>query len=72
MNHNSGSQNHSRDNQEVGISHKVLSPENQPQTAMGQYWLGKTKPKQTFRLTRNAFKKLPWNFKKNLFNGAFY
>jgi len=26
---------------------------------MGQYWLlGKTKPKQAFRFTRNAFKKL--------------
>jgi len=51
MNHNSG---FSRDNQEVGMAHKVKSPENQPQFSqmmMGQYWLGKTKPKQVFRLT---------------------
>jgi len=55
---------YSRDNEEVGMAHEVKSPENQPQfsqTTMGQYWLGKTKPKQAFR---NAFKKLPWNFKK--------
>jgi len=31
---------------------------------MGQYWLGKTKPKKAFRLTWNAFKKLLWNLKK--------
>jgi len=53
---------HSRDDQEISVAHKVKSPENQPhfcQTMMGQYWLGKTKPKQAFRSTRNAFKKLP-------------
>jgi len=33
---------------------------------MGQYWLGKTKPKQAFRSTQNAFKKLPWNFNKKI------
>jgi len=55
MNHNS------RDDQEVGVAHEVKSPENQPQFSMGQYWLGKTKPKQAFRSTRNAFKKLPRN-----------
>ena len=56
---------HSRDDQEVGVAHKVKSPENQPhfsQTTMGQYWLGETKPKQAFRSTRNAFKKFLWNF----------
>jgi len=67
---------HSRDNQEVGVAHKVKSPENQPQFSqmmMGQYWLGKTKLKQAFRLTQNAFKKLPWNFNIfYLFNGIFY
>jgi len=66
---------HSRDNEEVGVAHKVKSPENQPQISqmtMGQYWLGKTKPKQAFRLTRNAFKKLPRNFKNYLFNEIFY
>jgi len=43
-NHNSGS----RDDKEVGMAHKVKSPENQPQfsqTIMEQYCLGKTKPK---------------------------
>jgi len=34
---------------------------------MGQHWFDKTKPKQPFRLTQNAFKKLLRNFKK-LFN----
>jgi len=56
---------HSRDDQEVGMNHEVKSPEYQPQfsqTTMGQYCLGKTKPKQAFRLTQNAFKKLPQNF----------
>jgi len=40
---------HSRDNEEVGVAHEVKSPKNQPQfsqTTMGQYWLGKTKPKK--------------------------
>jgi len=58
--------NHNSDNQEVGVAHKVKSPENQPQFSqimMRQYWLGKTKLKQAFRLTQNAFKKLPRNFK---------
>jgi len=57
---------HSRDDQEVGVAHKVKSPKNQPefsQMTMGQYWLGKTKPQKAFRSTRNAFKKLLWNFK---------
>jgi len=31
---------------------------------IGQYWLGRTKPKQDFRLNWNAFKKLLQNFKK--------
>jgi len=37
---------HSRDDQEVGVAHKVKSPENQlqySQTTMGQYCLGKIK-----------------------------
>jgi len=41
---------HSRDYQEVDVVHKVKSPVSQPQfsqTTIGQYWLGKTKPKQT-------------------------
>ena len=50
MNHNSV---HSRDNEGIGMAHEVKSPKNQPQfsqTTMGKYWLGTTKPKQTFRL----------------------
>jgi len=34
---------HGRDDKEVGMAHKVKSPENQPQFSqmtMGQYWLG--------------------------------
>ena len=41
---------HSRDDKEVGVAYEVKSPEKQPQfsqTMMWQYWLGKTKPKQT-------------------------
>jgi len=71
MNHNSGS---SRDDEEVGVAHKAKSPKNQPQfsqTTMGQYWLGKTKPKEAFRSTQNAFTKLPRNFLKSLFNGIY-
>jgi len=65
---------HSTDDKEVGMAHKVKSSENRSQfshTTMGQYWLGKTKPKKAFRWTRNAFKKSPRNFKK-LFNGIFW
>ena len=46
--------------------HKITSPKNQPQFSlmmMRQYWLGKTKPKQAFRSTRNAFNKLLRNLK---------
>ena len=56
---------HSWDDEGVGETHKIISPKNQPQfsqTTMGQYWLDKTKPKQTFRSTQNAFKKLLQNF----------
>ena len=41
---------HGRDDQEVGMAHEVKSTENQPHMTMGQHWLGKTKPKQAFRL----------------------
>jgi len=44
-------------NFEAGMAHEVKSPKNQPQFSqmmMGQYWLGKTKPKKAFRSTRNA------------------
>ena len=43
------------------MAHEITSPKNQPQfslTTMRQYWLGKTKPKQAFRSTQNAFNKL--------------
>jgi len=45
---------HSRDDEEIGVAHQVKSPKNQPQfsqTTMGQYWLGKSKPKQAFTPT---------------------
>ena len=58
---------YSRDHKGVGVAHKIISPENQPQFSQTteQYWLGKTKPKKAFRSTRNAFNKLLRNFKKN-------
>ena len=63
---------HSRDDKELGMGHKVKSPENQiSQIVMEQYWLGKTKPKKAFRSTQNAFNKMPWNLEKFLFNGIF-
>ena len=68
MNHNRV---YSRDNKEVGVAHEVKSPKTQPQfsqTTMGQYWLGKTKPKQAFRMTQNA----AMEFLKILLNGIFY
>jgi len=52
---------HIRDNEGVGMTHKITSPIKQPQfsqTTMRQYWLGKPKPKQPFSLTQNVFKKL--------------
>ena len=52
------------------MAHDITSPKNQPQfflMTMRQYRLGKTKPKQAFRSTRNAFNKLLQNFKNNLF-----
>ena len=52
---------HSRDNEEVGVAHKVISPKNQPQfspTTMRQYWLGKTKLSEM--LLKNYY-----NIKKN-------
>ena len=56
---------HSWDDQEVGMAHEVKSPENQAQlsqTMMGQYWLGKKKPKQAFRSTQNCFQKVATEF----------
>jgi len=55
---------HSKDDEVVGVAHEVKSAENQPQFSqttmmMEHYWLGKTKSKQAFRSTWNAFKKLP-------------
>ena len=65
---------YSRDHKGVGVAHEI-SPKKQPQfplTTIRQYWLGETKPKQAFRLIRNAFNKFLQNFKNNLFNGIFY
>ena len=58
---------YSRDHKGVGVAHKITSPKNPFQfslTMMRQYWLGKTKPKQAFRSTQNAFDKLLRNLKK--------
>ena len=55
---------YSRDQKGVSLAHETTSPKNQPRlplTIMRQHWLGKTKPKQTFKSTRNAFNKLLWN-----------
>ena len=52
------------------MAHEITSPQNQPQfslTMMRQYWLGKTKPKQAFKSTQNAFNKLQQNFKKYIY-----
>jgi len=60
---------HSRDYEEVDMAHEVKSPENEPQFSqmmMGQYWLGKTKPKNA------CFQKVATEFKKKLFNRIFY
>ena len=57
------------------MAHEIKSPKNQPQfslTTMRQYWRGKTKPKQAFRSTQNAFNKLVRNFKFFLFDRIFY
>jgi len=64
-----------RDHQGLGMAHKEISPQNQPQfshTTMWQYWLGKTKPKKVFNSTQNAFNKLLQNFKNFLFSRIFY
>jgi len=37
---------HGRDDEGVGMAHKIISPKNQPQFSqkmMGQYWLGPNK-----------------------------
>jgi len=44
----------------MGRNHEVNAPKIS-QMMMGQYWLGKTKLKQAFRLTQNTFKR---NLKK--------
>ena len=58
---------YSRDHKGVGMVHGITSPKNQLQfslTTMMQYWFGKTKPKQVFKSTPNAFNKLLQNFLK--------
>ena len=59
----------SRDHKRVGVAQEIISPKKQSQFSlmtMRQYWLGKTKPKQAFRSTRNTFNKLLWNLNKKL------
>ena len=49
----------------VGMAHEITSPK-KPASIFPDddeaYWLGKTKPKQAFRLTRNTFNNLLQNF----------
>jgi len=59
---------HSSDDQEVGVAHEVKSPENQPQTTMGQYWLGRTKLSDRPEMLSKSCH----GILKNLFNGIFY
>jgi len=57
---------HSDADKEVGVAHKVKSPENQSQffqTMMGSIGRVKLSPNKLFRLTPNAFKNLPRNLK---------
>jgi len=42
----------------MGTNHKVNAPKISHNFFRWQYWLGKTKPKQPFRLTWNTFKRL--------------
>jgi len=46
----------------MGINHEVNLPKISHKMTMGQHWLGKTKPKKTFRSTQKAFKKLLRNY----------
>ena len=58
---------YSRDHKGVGVAHKIILPKKQPQFSPDDdeavLVRGKTKPKQAFRSTRNAFNKLLWNLK---------
>jgi len=54
----------------MGANHKINLPKISfkiflDKKMMGQHWLGKTKPKQAIKSTRNNFKKVLWNLKKN-------
>ena len=55
---------YSRDHKGVGVAHKIISPENQPQFSqtMKQYWLSKTKPKKAFRSTGKRFQQVATEF----------
>ena len=53
------------------MAHETKNQPQLSQMTMRQYWLSKTKPKQAFRLTRNAFKKLPWNLQKKFIQQNF-
>jgi len=56
------------------MAHKVKSAKHQPQisqTTMGQFWLGKTKPKKAFRLTPKFFQKVATEFLKKFIQRNF-
>ena len=48
----------------LGVAHEKTSSKNQPHFPLTMMRLGKTKPKEAFRLTQNAFNKLLQNLKK--------
>ena len=64
MNHNSSS----RDDEGVGVAHKVWSPINQPQFPQMMMGQVKTSLNEAFRSTWNA----ATEFKKKFINGVFY
>ena len=48
------------------MAHEITSPKNQPrfsQMTMKHYWLGQTKPKEAFRSSQNAVKKVATELK---------
>ena len=64
-----------RDQLRFGISSPKISPKNQLDIyymTSNQDWLGKAKPKNVFRSTKNPSMKLIWNVKKFLFNKNSY
>jgi len=63
---------HSRDDEGVGMAHKIKPPKNQPQfsqTMMGQYWLDKLNPNKLSDQPE-ILSKSCYGIFENLFNGV--